>query len=83
MLRKSRRIAGMDPDVRRSFRLAGLDPVELIKATPEPVDPVEPDPVPDISEIYRRADAAAARYEERYYTNIDTNIDYFEYLYNI
>lgn len=82
MLRKSRRIAGMDPDVRRSFRLAGLDPVESIKAKPEPVDPVEPvepDPVPDISEIYRRADAAAARYEERYYTNVD----YFEYLYNI
>lgn len=83
MSRKSRRIAGMEPDVRRSFRLAGLDPLECRLESKVPSD-VSVDPVPvDVSEIYRRADDAAARYEQRYYSRVerDTNFDYHEYLY--
>jgi len=66
MSRKSLRIAGVEPNVRRSFRLAGLDPLE---------DPVKfqdsPKKETDVSEIYRRANEAAARYEEKYYNSYE------------
>ena len=71
MSRRSLRIAGIEPDVRRSLRLAGLDPLQ-----PEPVEfETEPYDYAIIeeakrearAEIYRRADAAAARYEAMYY----------------
>jgi len=39
MSRKSLRIAGVEPNVRRSFRLAGLDP----EPEPEPVPPKQCD----------------------------------------
>lgn len=73
-MRKSRRIAGMEPDLRRSFRIAGLDPLEpndyrLCKPKDNRLDcnPKDLSSL-DVLEIYRRDDAAAPQYEERYYS---------------